>query len=338
MSQNDMSVANGSGSTVRADINSALQALASQSSGSSAPGTTYACQPWFDETNNLLKMRDEANANWVTIASLVSTTWVPYSNGAALGTLANQNASAIGADLVMNAKAIKTALATVASASNVNLDTAAGNNIDLTGTTTITAFTIAAGTQYFVRYTGAGLTLTHDSTNLVCPTGASITLATGDSFVVYGKASNQASILAFQRASGAALVGATSAADQPAMEAASSLTAFIPPGRAHFAPSALKFSAAGEMVGTHSLLESVGVSSVTDLGVGQARINFTTAFSNANYRVGTHAEDTSGSAPFTYLTGLNGSHTTTRIDLYARQEATGAIDTQRYDILGAGDL
>lgn len=338
MSQNDMSIANASGATVRADINSALQALASSNSGPSAPGTTYATMPWFDETNNILKIRDEANSAWVNIASLVGTTWVPYSNGSVLGTLANQNAAAIGVDLVMSSKAIKGARATVASASNVNLDSAAGNAIDLTGTTTITAFTIADGAWYFVRYTGAGLTLTHNASTLICPTGANITLATGDSFLVYGRATNQVAILSFQRASGAALIGATTAADIAAMEAAASLTDFVSPGRTIYAPSAAKFYALCEMVGTHSVIVSMNLSSVTDLGIGQARVNFFTAFSSSNFAAESHSEDTSATTPFTYLTGINGSRATTRIDVYARQEATGPLDTQAYSLSGHGDL
>lgn len=283
MAQNDHVIANASGSTVRADINSALQALASNNSGSSAPATTYPTQFWFDETNNILKIRDEANANWVDVASLVGTTWVPYSNGSVLGTLANQNAASIGVDLIMSAKAIKGAHAAVASASNVNLDTAGANNITLTGTTGISAFTIASGSLYFVRYTGAGLTLTHNATTCVLPTAAAIAVATGDSFLVFGKAANEAVILAYQRASGAALVGATSAADQSAMEAAASNTAFVTPLGFQWSPYAAKADVAAEMVGTHSIIRGVNAASVTDLGVGLATIAFTTAFSNVNY-------------------------------------------------------
>lgn len=69
MSQNDFSVANADGATVRADINSALQALASLSSGTSEPGTTYAGQIWWDTTNDLIKIRNGANNAWVDFAN-----------------------------------------------------------------------------------------------------------------------------------------------------------------------------------------------------------------------------------------------------------------------------
>ncbi len=69
-SQNDMSVGNSDGATVRADINSALQALASNSSGATAPATTYAYQTWYDTTTNTRKRRNAANSGWHIMGSL----------------------------------------------------------------------------------------------------------------------------------------------------------------------------------------------------------------------------------------------------------------------------
>jgi hypothetical protein len=73
MSQNDMSIANADGATVRADMNSAFQALASSNSGASAPSTTYAYQLWADTATGLLKQRNAANSAWVTLGTLAST-------------------------------------------------------------------------------------------------------------------------------------------------------------------------------------------------------------------------------------------------------------------------
>lgn len=88
MSQHDYDIANADGATVRADLNSLFEAIATRNSGSTAPSTTFAYQPWFDTANNLLKMRNGANNAWVTVASLVGTTWIPYRSGSALGALA----------------------------------------------------------------------------------------------------------------------------------------------------------------------------------------------------------------------------------------------------------
>ena len=70
MAQNDFVVANADGATVRADINSALQALATLSSGAAAPGTTCAGMIWGDTTNLVAKQRNQANTAWRVIATL----------------------------------------------------------------------------------------------------------------------------------------------------------------------------------------------------------------------------------------------------------------------------
>lgn len=72
--------------------------------------------------------------------------------------------------------------ADIASASTVNLDNATGDIVDITGTTTITAITLAQGVQKTVRFTGA-LTLTNGA-SLVLPNGASITTSAG-SFAIF---------------------------------------------------------------------------------------------------------------------------------------------------------
>jgi len=79
MSQNDFNIANQGFPATRADINSALQALASNSAGTSEPSTTYAYQFWYDETNELLKMRNSDNDAWITIGSFdqASDTFTP---------------------------------------------------------------------------------------------------------------------------------------------------------------------------------------------------------------------------------------------------------------------
>lgn len=74
MSQHDFNIANQGFPAFRSDLNNALAALASNSSGASAPTTTYANQLWYDETNNILKIRNEANSAWISIGTLDQTT------------------------------------------------------------------------------------------------------------------------------------------------------------------------------------------------------------------------------------------------------------------------
>lgn len=73
MSQHDFNIANQGFAATRADLNNALSALASNSAGTSAPSTTYAYQFWYDDTNDLLKMRNSADDAWITLASFDQT-------------------------------------------------------------------------------------------------------------------------------------------------------------------------------------------------------------------------------------------------------------------------
>lgn len=66
----------------------------------------------------------------------------------------------------------------IVSASTINLDTATGNRVHITGTTTITAVTLTRGPRTVI-FDGV-LTLTHHATNNNLPGGANITTAAGD--------------------------------------------------------------------------------------------------------------------------------------------------------------
>src|SRR5215831_12842409 len=70
MSQHDFVIDDADGAIVRADINAALQALASGSLGTSTPSTTYPGMLWADTTNSLLKMRNSADSAWITLGAL----------------------------------------------------------------------------------------------------------------------------------------------------------------------------------------------------------------------------------------------------------------------------
>jgi len=70
MSQGDQSIANQAGAAFRTDLNAELQALITNSSGTSAPSTTYARQFWFDTTANVWKRRNAANSAWLVVDTL----------------------------------------------------------------------------------------------------------------------------------------------------------------------------------------------------------------------------------------------------------------------------
>lgn len=69
----DYNIANDSGAAVRADINSVLSAIATNNSGSTEPGTTFAFQWWADTNDNVLKLRNSANNAWITLRELDGT-------------------------------------------------------------------------------------------------------------------------------------------------------------------------------------------------------------------------------------------------------------------------
>lgn len=85
----------------------------------------------------------------------------------------------------------------VASAGTVNLTSSAPNtrHINITGTTTITAFTVAAGLCYFVRF-NESLTLTNNA-SIVTQTGGNIVTQAGDTCVLRATAANTVEVLAY---------------------------------------------------------------------------------------------------------------------------------------------
>lgn len=100
MSQNDYTIANQSASNARADINNALQALASCSSGATAPSTTYANMLWYDTNTNILKMRSEADDAWISLSylnqssntnNILDDTQVVNTSGTQTGLLGDQS-------------------------------------------------------------------------------------------------------------------------------------------------------------------------------------------------------------------------------------------------------
>jgi hypothetical protein len=72
-SSDAFTVANGSGASVRSGINADLQALATLSSGTSAPSSPYVHQVWVDTTNAQIKKRNNANSAWLLWAQLDET-------------------------------------------------------------------------------------------------------------------------------------------------------------------------------------------------------------------------------------------------------------------------
>ncbi len=89
-------------------------------------------------------------------------------------------------DLALTGTLNQSSIVSVASAATVNLNTTTSNYVSITGTTTITSFTLSVGRERTLVFTGSVL-LTNSAT-LILPGGINITTEPGDSLVVLGEA------------------------------------------------------------------------------------------------------------------------------------------------------
>lgn len=88
----------------------------------------------------------------------------------------------------------------MASATTVDLSTADGYYVNITGTTTITGLgTEAAGIQYLLRFSDV-LTFTHNATSLIIPNGANVTTAAGDIALMISEGSGNWRCISYEKA------------------------------------------------------------------------------------------------------------------------------------------
>lgn len=89
----------------------------------------------------------------------------------------------------------------VASAATCNIGTAASLKVRITGTTTITSFGSTAHAVKLIRFADT-LTLTHNATSLILPSGANISTAAGDTALATSDASGNWRVMFYQSANG----------------------------------------------------------------------------------------------------------------------------------------
>jgi len=158
MSQHDYTIGNQSAPNARADINNALAAIVSQNSGATEPASTYANMIWYDSSANILKMRNEADSAWITLATLDQAA----GTATAPTTIASQAEAEAGTENTKTMTPLRVAESIAARADPTHL--AIGSYAVLLNNSTSA---LAAGTTYAGSGLLYGLTLSGGGTNTV---------------------------------------------------------------------------------------------------------------------------------------------------------------------------
>lgn len=175
MAQHDYDIANAAGAPFRADINAVLAAAVSNNSAATAPPTTFAYMWWADTTAGLLKQRNAANSGWISVLTL-----------------------ATGLPVNVSPRATRIDVASVAGTVDLTTSAPDTDDIRLTGALAIMGFTIAVGRV--VRVVASAASSLANNASIVTQTGATLTLAAGNSFMLRATAANVVEVLGLTRA------------------------------------------------------------------------------------------------------------------------------------------
>lgn len=128
----------------------------------------------------------------------------------------------------------------------------------------------------------------------------------------------------------------STAATQSEMEAASSVTAVVTPGRTQYHPGVAKFWIKFTGTGTIAIDDSHNVSSITDNTTGRYTVTIDTDFSSADWAVSI----TAIAIPQVYSTGPSGGMLAGAVDLQTSAENGGSLgltDAAEVYVAGFGD-
>lgn len=263
------------------------------------------------------------------------TSWVAQSGGGGgSGTDLSRSISqtshgfAVGDLVYLNSSTYTKAIATSAAAAEVVGIVSAvadANTFTLLYSGRITGLSgLTAGSVYFLSRSTAGTASTTEPST------------SGDiSKPVYVADSTTTALLSIE--SRGYVVGTLPAAEasQADMEAGSSTTTFVSPGKVQYHPSAAKAWALFNTVTTTTLTKSYNVTSLTDNGTGDTTVTFTTAFSSADYAVVTSHQVPSASSINTNMISSSSAPTTTTVRLVVVGSAF--YDTARNCVACFGD-
>ena len=187
-------------------------AISVAAAGSFAAGTVQSILAYLDSLISSVTsalsthLSDTSDAHDASAISYLGNTNLASTDvEAALDELDNEKAALAGATFTgaINEKQG----ANIASAATINLTTATGNYTHVTGTTPITAITLAQGARRTVVFEGV-LTLTNGA-NLLLPSWADITTAAGDAAVFIGDAAGVVRCVNYMRKNGLPVISAS---------------------------------------------------------------------------------------------------------------------------------
>lgn len=305
---------------------------------SSAPGTTYPFLRYYNTTDGRVYRRNAANSAWIDeglVDELINAATV---SEVLTGT---STAKAVTPDALAGLWQRGT---DIASASTLSLPAGGGGVFNVTGTTGITGISSAQGGRCIkVRFAGA-LTITHNGTSLILPGAANITTVAGDVAEFINEAAADVSgsnwrCFNYERSSGSPVNLTDFLATQAEQETGASTVKYVTSGRQHFHPSAAKAWVTFDGSGTPAISASYNVTSITDNGVGNYTINFTTAFSAATYAVAGWCQSvTVGTGAFVCADGGD-TKSTSALQIRTRRSDTGAaIDSTAITVIVFGDM
>lgn len=231
----------------------------------------------------------------------------------------------------------------ITAASTLSLPAAGGNSFLLSGTaTTITGISSAnGGHKVRIRYNAAH-PLTHNGTSLILQGGASRTVAAGAISVFENDAAMDATGSNWREVDYTSSTGSPASitdflASQSDAETGTSTTKAPSVATQVNHPGHPKAWVNFNGTGAVAITASYNVTSITDNGVGDYTVNFTTAFSNANYSLAGVARS-SGAITFVVGQDTGDTKTTTACQIHVRRGSTdAAVDSAEVNVQFYGD-
>ncbi len=168
----------------------------------------------------------------------------------------------------------------IVSNSTVDLASATGNYVIVTGTTTITSFgTVQAGAIYFLEFQGA-LTINYNATSMIIPGSENLGTGAGDVLMVLSLGSGNWRVVGVFKRGTVPLV-----ANDSEVAAATATGRYISPSNAQKHPSAAKAWGKFSGEGTAAIDDDYNIASITDNGTGDYTFTIDVDMASADYAV-----------------------------------------------------